>query len=125
MTGAAPVLSSLKVFVRGLRIDAEVGVHAHEYGRSQPLVIDVELDVVPPASCEHIADTINYETVIAAARALAADGHCKLIEAFAERLARACLEDERVTAAWVRIQKPEALAPDAAAAGVELTVRRQ
>jgi dihydroneopterin aldolase len=121
---AAPAVSALKVFVRELTIDAEVGVHADEYGRRQPLLIDVELDVVPPASCEHIADTVNYETVVAHAHALASEGHCKLIEAFAERLARACLDDPRVVAARVRIQKPQALAPDAAAAGVELTLTR-
>ena len=112
----APAVTALKVFVRELSIDAEVGVNPDEYGRCQPLLIDVELDVIPPASCEHIADTVNYETVVLAARALAAEGHCKLIEAFAERLARACLQDPRVTAARIRIQKPQALAPDAAAA---------
>lgn len=107
----------------GLRVEAEVGVYDHEYGRRQPLVIDVELDVAAP-SCEHIADTVNYETVAARARALAAAGHLKLIETFAERLARACFEDSRVTRARVRVEKPEALAPAAAAAGVEVLLTR-
>lgn len=112
---------SLKVFVRGLRVEAEIGVYEHEYGRRQPLLIDVELDVAAQ-SCEHIADTINYETVVAHARQLAAAGHLKLIETFAERLARACLEDVRVVRARVRVEKPEALAPVAEAAGVEVVL---
>jgi dihydroneopterin aldolase len=47
-----------------------------------------------------------------------------LIETFAERLARACLEDGRVMQARVRVEKPEALAPKAAAAGVEMILTR-
>jgi dihydroneopterin aldolase len=122
---AAPALrvDGLKVFVRGLNLDAEVGVYAHEHGRRQPLLIDVELDV-GAASCEHIADTVNYESVVSKARALAAEGHWKLIETFAERLARACLDDVRVIRARVRVEKPQALAPDAAAAGVEIVLSR-
>ena len=110
--------------MRGLRVEAEIGVYEHEYGRRQPLLIDVELDVAAQ-SCEHIADTINYETVVAHARQLAAAGHLKLIEAFAERLARACLEDARVARVRVRVEKPEALAPVAEAAGVEVLLARR
>ena len=112
-----------KVFVTGLRVDAEIGVYKHEHGRAQPLVVDVELDV-PTAGAEQLADTLNYETILAAARAVATEGHIKLVETYAERLARACLADPRVTRARVRVEKPLALAPDAAGAGVELTLVR-
>ena len=112
-----------KVFVRGLKLDAEIGVYAHEHGRSQPLVADVELDVAVGA-WDHLADTINYETIAASARAIAAEGHFQLVEAFAERLGRACLEDERVTRVRVRVEKPLALAPHAAAAGAEIVLVR-
>lgn len=113
----------MKVFVRGLKLDAEIGVYAHEHGRSQPLLCDVELDVAA-AGAEHLSETINYETVAAKARSVAADGHLHLVEAFAEKLARACLEDPRVTRARVRVEKPEALAPHAEAAGAEITLVR-
>ena len=33
-----------KIFVSGLRIEAQIGVYAHERGRTQPLILDVELD---------------------------------------------------------------------------------
>jgi dihydroneopterin aldolase len=112
-----------KVFVRGLALDAEIGVYAHEHGRRQPLVVDVELDLTSP-SWAHIADTINYETIAAKARAAAAEGHFQLVEGFAERLGRACLEDPRVSRVRVRVEKPLALAPEAAAAGAELVMVR-
>lgn len=113
-----------KVFVSGLRLDAQIGVHRHEQGRSQPLVVDVELDAPGAAGAERLADTVNYEMVVKAARAVADEGHVLLVEAFAERLARACLADPRVTRVRVRVEKPLALAPHAAAAGVEVVLAR-
>jgi dihydroneopterin aldolase len=112
-----------KVFVTGLKVQAEIGVYRHEIGRVQPLVVDVELDV-PTAGAGRLSDTLNYETILEAAREIAGGGHIELVETFAERLARACLADARVTQARVRVEKPLALAPDAVAAGVELTLVR-
>jgi len=122
---AAPVARVIvtKVFVRALRVEAWIGVYDHEHGRRQPLVIDVELDVAA-SHCERLGDTVNYETVGESARAIAAEGHIDLVETFAERLAQACFADSRVTRARVRVEKPLALAPHAAAAGVEITAVR-
>ena len=121
--GPAFQVEALRVFVRALRIEAQIGVHDHEHGRGQPLVIDVQLEIAA-AHCLHIADTVNYETIVAKARAVAAEGHWKLVEAFAERLAESCLADARVSRVSVRVEKPEALAPDASAAGVEIVMTR-
>jgi dihydroneopterin aldolase len=112
-----------KVFVRALKVEAWIGVYDHEHGARQPLVIDVELDVAA-THCERIGDTVNYETIGEAARAIADAGHIDLVETFAERLAQACFADARVTRARVRVEKPLALAPHAAAAGVEITAVR-
>jgi dihydroneopterin aldolase len=122
MAGAA-FTATTKVFVTGLKVQAQIGVYRHEIGRVQPLVIDVELDV-PTAGSHRLSETLNYETILEAARAIAAGGHIELVETFAERLAHACLADPRVTKARVRVEKPLALAPDAVAAGVEITVVR-
>lgn len=119
-----PHREGLTVFVRGLRVEAGIGVHDHEQGRLQPLVIDVTLELeLAPAPVERLADTINYETVAAAARAIVADGHVGLVETFAERLATACLDDARVRRCTVRIEKPGAL-DAAAAAGCEVVLAR-
>lgn len=99
---------ALRVFVRDLRIEAGIGVYDHEHGRLQTLVIEVMLELAPQA-ITRLSDTINYETVAQAARAIAAEGHVGLVETFADRLAAACLQDERVLRATVRIDKPGAL----------------
>ena len=114
-------MTSARIFVRGLQVDAEIGVYDHEHGRTQPLVLEVELELAAE-SFEHIGDTINYETIGHLARAVAASGHIKLVETFAEQLARGCMVDPRVLAARVRVEKPEALAP--AVAGVEIVLTR-
>ena len=120
--GAPRVVQTL-VFVRGMHIKAEVGIYDQEHGRTQPLICDVEL-TLDAHGFEHITDTVNYETILARAQAIAAEGHLKLVETFAERLAFACFDDPRTTRVRVRVEKPEALAPDAEAAGVELVVSR-
>ena len=121
---AAPGIrrEGLTVFVRGLEVAAGIGVHDHELGRPQRLVIDVSLELTP-AAVERLADTINYETVAEAARAIVAEGHVGLVETFAERLALACLEDARVQRCTVRIEKPGAL-EGVVAPGCEVTLAR-
>jgi dihydroneopterin aldolase len=116
-------LAASKVFVTGLKVQAEIGVYRHEIGRVQPLIVDVELDV-PTGASDRLSETLNYETILQAAQALAAEGHIHLVETFAHRLASRCLADGRVTRARVRIEKPLALAPDAVAAGVEIVLER-
>lgn len=113
----------LTVFVRGLSLAAEIGVHAHERGITQPLEVDVTLELAP-GPVERLDDTLNYETVRAAALELVAQGHMELIETFAERLGRACLADPRVRAVAVRVEKPTAL-KGARAAGCEVRLSRQ
>jgi dihydroneopterin aldolase len=110
-----------KIFVRGIAVQAEIGVYDHEHHRTQPLVLDIELEL-SAVGFERLADTINYEHIADWARDVAARGHVKLVESFAEQVALACLRDARVLSARVRVEKPQALAP--AIAGVEVLMQR-
>lgn len=116
-------LLASKIFVTGVKVQAEIGVYRHEIGRVQPLIVDVELDALTGAS-DRLADTFNYEAILQAAQDVAAGGHIHLVETFAHRLAERCLADPRVSRARVRVEKPLALAPDAVAAGVEIVLGR-
>ncbi len=108
--------------MRGLAVEAEIGVYGHERGRTQPLVVDVEVDLAP-VPVQAIADTLNYEVLAELARALAARGHTELVETYAQDLARAVLRNSAAVRVRVRVDKPEALA-GAAGAGVELVLER-
>jgi dihydroneopterin aldolase len=107
---------------RGLEVQAGIGVHDHEQGRLQTLMIDVSLDL-GAGDVDGLSDTVNYETVAEAARVIVASGHVGLVETFADRLALACLENPRVLAARVRVEKPGALA-GTIAPGCEVVWRR-
>jgi dihydroneopterin aldolase len=111
------------VFVKGLRIEANIGVHAHERGRLQPVVVDLELEV-EDRRIEGIADTVDYEEVAGWARQTAEVGHLDLVEHYAERLGQKCLDDPRVRSVKVRVDKPEALR-GAQGAGCEATFVRE
>jgi 7,8-dihydroneopterin aldolase/epimerase/oxygenase len=114
----------LSVFVQGLALDAEIGLYDHERGRTQPLLLDVELWLTPGSAPAHgIHGTVNYETLAAKARAIAQAGHIELVETFAERLAADCLDHPRAIRVRVRIRKPQAIA-GADAAGVELVAAK-
>ena len=119
----APVahIAGAKIFVRGIVVQTEIGVYEHEHGRTQPLVVDVELEL-GVAGVKHLTDTLNYENIGAWVREVAAGGHVRLVETFAEQVALACLRDPRVLSVRVRVEKPEALAP--AIAGVEVLLQR-
>lgn len=106
-----------RIFVRALSLDAFIGIYPHERARSQPLRIDIELTLDKPRFGSNLAETIDYDTLAAHARKLAAE-HIDLIETFAERLADQCLANDLVCSVRVRVEKPDAL-PDAVA-GVEL-----
>lgn len=118
---AAP--DGFRVFMRGLELEAEIGVHPHERGRSQPLVVDVEVTLTP-REVAHIGDTVNYELLARYARALAGRGHIELVETYAQDLARAVLRETGGLSVTVRVEKPQAL-EGAGAAGVEMRLDRR
>ncbi len=104
----AVIHKDLIVFLHGLTLEAGIGVHAHEQGRLQQLVLDVSLGLAP-GPVTGLDDTVNYEAVAAAARDIIAVGHIDLVEEFAESLARTLLDHPRVRSARVRVAKPGAL----------------
>jgi dihydroneopterin aldolase len=110
------------VFVRGLALQAKLGVHPHEKAAPQRVIIGVELaveDEAAPAAVgtDDLRRVVDYERVVRAARAAASEDHTLLVETLAERIAAAALADPRVLRARVSVEKPDAF-PDAATVGV-------
>lgn len=121
---AAP--RSTRIFVRGLLIQASIGVHAHEYEATQPIIIDVELDMADmdlPKE-DRLAETLDYGLVAQKCEEMALEAHVQLVETLAERIADwALATDIRVQSVAVRIAKPQALLK-ADTAGVEVVKSR-
>jgi dihydroneopterin aldolase len=117
-----------RVFVRGLELQARLGIHPHEKAAPQRVVVHVELAVEDDAAPDRLGPddlkrVVDYGGVVRAARAAAADRHTLLVETLAERIAIAALADPRVHLAQVTVEKPDAYA-DVAAVGVTIERRR-
>lgn len=120
-----PAMSTRRVFVRDLRLDASIGIHPGERTRLQPVVINMDLWVreTPEPAALHYPDVVCYEQLVNRTKALLGQGHIDLVETLAERLAALCLADGRVERVRVRVEKPEAIAV-AAGVGVEIERHR-
>ncbi|NWG71727.1 MAG: dihydroneopterin aldolase [Parvularculaceae bacterium] len=114
-----------KVFIRGLRINASIGAFEHEKAAPQPLRIDLEIEVIEPVdpTGDRLEDVVCYNRLTQGVKAIVAEGHIKLVETLAERIADLAMAHPMVLAAAVRIEKPNAI-PEAEAAGVEILRRK-
>lgn len=111
----------MSVRVRGLRLDAEVGVYESEYGRKQPVRLDIEADVAAEAAHPGgaLGDAVNYAAIAELARRITLSKHHPLLEDLAQEIADACFADPRITRLALSIDKLAAL-DDADSVGVSL-----
>ena len=66
----------------------------HEHGKQQPVRINVDLAVEDLIDLgDDLAKVVDYGVIETRIRALIAEGHIRLIETLAERIAAACFED--------------------------------
>lgn len=109
------------VFVRDLELDAHIGVYRHEKTSAQPVRINLDLTVQEgnePVG-DQLANVVDYGKIVDGIRAIIDEGHVKLVETLAERVAAFALCDERVLVARVRIEKLKVI-PEARSVGVEI-----
>ena len=108
------------VFIRNLELPAQIGVWRHEHGKEQPVRINVDLAVEDLIDLgDDLTKVVDYGVIEDKIRHIIGEGHIRLIEPLAERIAATCFEDERVKTARVRVEKLHAL-PNAESAGVEI-----
>ena len=98
-----------------------LGVHSHEKGTRQRVRINVTLSVIDtgPPPGDHIDQVVCYEDIANAIRMLLDGPHVNLVETLAENISDVCLEDSRVTAATVRVDKLDVF-KDTESVGVEI-----
>ncbi|HEX5596252.1 MAG TPA: dihydroneopterin aldolase [Micromonosporaceae bacterium] len=114
------------IVLTGLRAHGRHGVYDFEREQGQDFVVDVtlELDLRPAAGSDNVQDTVDYGELAQRLVQIIEGEPVNLIETLAERLAAACLTDERVTAATVTVHKPQAPIPHDFA-DVAVTLRRE
>lgn len=102
-----PVPSLDRVWLRGLVVEALVGIHPEERDATQPIEIDLELgaDLGRACASDRIEDTVDYERVEERVREVVAASRCYLLEALAQKLADVVLSEPVVREVRIRIRK--------------------
>ena len=113
------------ILIRDLRVEALIGIHKRERHVVQTLSIDLDIGIPGTAvfSSDKVADTIDYEQVTIRIKALAASGHFRLVETFAERVASLLIAD--FGAPWVKVSAAKiGILPNAKFVGVSIERRK-
>lgn len=114
-----------KVFVKGLRIDAYIGVYDWEHEQTQPLFLDLTMawDQQAAGVSDALEDALDYDRLSKAVTALVQNRPRQLIETVAAEVAQLILTQFNVAEVTVRVEKPQAVAA-ATTVGVEITRSR-
>jgi 7,8-dihydroneopterin aldolase/epimerase/oxygenase len=91
------------ILIRDLRVEVLIGIHRRERHVQQTVSIDLEIGLPGNAvfASDKVSDTIDYEQVALKIRDLAASGHFRLVETFAERIAALLIGE--FGAPWVKV----------------------
>ncbi|MGH8441385.1 MAG: dihydroneopterin aldolase [Nevskiaceae bacterium] len=97
--------------IRGIKVEAIVGVHEWERKVPRPVLVDVELatDVARAAKRDALKDALDYAAVAQEITTFVSTSDFQLIETLAERLAQKLQQAFAVT--WLRLEvhKPGAV----------------
>jgi len=111
-----------RLFLRGLTVQAHIGIHAHELQATQRIIIDVDLYVSLEGTRPHddrIDEVVDYDFVRAVVHGRVAQGHINLQETLCDDILTHLLAHTGVMAARVSTRKPDVY-PDCEAVGVEV-----
>lgn len=113
-----------QVFIKGLAVDAVIGVYDWERTIRQRLVIDLDMgwDIAAAAAGDDLSATLDYAAVSQRVAAFVEESSFQLVEALAERLAQLILSEFNVPWLRLRVTKPGAV--PAAAGGVGVLIER-
>ena len=99
------------IFIKGLAIEAIIGIHEHERTQRQRVVLDLEMGTHSrlAAASEDISRTLDYQRISEAVLAFVQTSEFLLVETLAEEVTRLLRRDFSVP--WVRLtlHKPDAL----------------
>ncbi|MCL4695133.1 MAG: dihydroneopterin aldolase [Candidatus Hydrogenedentes bacterium] len=100
-----------QIHIRDLTCRCIVGINPEERTNLQDVIINLTLhaDLREACATDRIDDTIDYKSVKLAVLAMVEESSYYLVERMAERIAEVCLQDTRVEAVRVSVDKPGAL----------------
>ena len=114
-----------RVFLRDLVTLAHIGVYPHEEGTQQRVRVNIDFGVEDEATGQggvgrdDLSRTVSYERVVQLVRRVIGEGHVRLVETLAERIAAGVLAEARVRVVRVRVEKLDVFA-ELDSVGVEI-----
>ncbi|CAM3561247.1 7,8-dihydroneopterin aldolase [Psychrobacter glaciei] len=110
------------VFVKGLKVEAVIGVYAWERAITQPLLIDIalETDISRAAVSDDVNDALNYKAVCDDVSAWCKEIQAKLLEHLAGQISDKLLAKYACHKITLSVAKPTAIT-QADAVGVQIT----
>jgi dihydroneopterin aldolase len=96
----------ITVELRGLRLFAHHGVHAHEKKNGQDFLFDVDLEVGERGVSDRLEDAVDYRDVARAVQEVSDARSYDLLEALASAVAGELLRRFGADRARVRVVKP-------------------
>jgi dihydroneopterin aldolase len=115
------------ILLEGIQVPAALGVTAAERRMRRPVRLDLEIarDLRAAGRSDSIRQTIHYKRVFEVVEDVAGNQQHKLVEALADRIARAVLAKFDADAVTVQVRKPTPIAGVLEAAGVRVTRCRE
>ena len=114
------------LFLKNMILDAHIGVFPHEQGVTQRIRVSVHFGVDDRTDLvvgpDELSRTVSYERVVQLVHRIVREGHVRLVETLAERIASGVLSDDRVRVVRVRIEKLDVF-EEIEAVGVEIERR--
>ncbi len=100
-----------QIHIKDLLLRAIIGINDEERRNRQDVLLNLVLyaDTRAAGASDDIADAVNYRTLTKKVIHLVEESQFYLVEKLAAEIAALCLEDSRVEAVDVRVEKPGAL----------------
>ena len=111
--------------INDLKVRALIGAYSWEKANKQDLAIHISIEYDASKAClsDKLKDALNYESVATKAIKIAERSRYALLEKLVCKLLTGIMSDKRVVSAFVRVDKPHALA-QARCVSFELSTER-
>jgi dihydroneopterin aldolase len=99
--------ASGRISIRGLKVDAHIGVTDEERSSAQTLIVDVDIDgdLRPAAASDDVSDTIDYGTVVDEVSELVETSRYRLLERLGAEITELICRNPRVARVTVVVAK--------------------
>ena len=100
-----------RILIQDLMLRTIIGINAEERRNRQDVLINISLhaDTRAAGASDDIEDAVNYRTITKRVIKRVEGSKFYLVERMAAEIATICLDDPRVEAVDVRVEKPGAL----------------